>query len=301
MNNFVRVQAMEDFNRARNKALFNEIQHFLNPDRRKLLSFDEVKNLLKPKNEVYLGMQTVPIEKIAGSEGRYLDFDNHFLPRRVNLRQRWERVDEAHLSDIILPPIQLYEIGGLYFVRDGNHRVSVAKAQDVRYIDAEVISLQSEIKLKPGITPETLLTEIIEYEKRNFYAETAFGDLTDDWNLDFTSTGQYDVILAHILEHKYFINEKVETEISFNDALLSWYNNVYHPILMVIKKHRLLRKFRNRTASDLYVWIVKRWDDLKRKYGLEYSLDEATKTINAETKRGFFTKVKDFMKKIFNS
>lgn len=272
-------QAEDDFNRARNKALFNDIQNFLNPDKRNLLSFHDVKKILKPQNEVYIGMRAVPIEKIVGSEGRYQDFDNHFFPRHGNLRERWERVDQAHLTDVVLPPIQLYEIGGLYFVRDGNHRVSVAKAQGVNFIDAEVITLQSEIKLTSKVTPETLLSEVINYEKRIFYSETAFGDLTDDWNLNFTSPGQYDVIYNHILVHKYFINEKIETEIPFSEALLSWYKNVYQPVMAVIRKRRLLRKFRNRTESDLYVWIVKQWDELKHKYGVEFSIDEASQTL----------------------
>lgn len=279
MKNMYQVQIEDDFNKARNRALFNEIQNFMNPDKSRLLSFHDVKQILKPKNEVYAGVQTVPIAKIAGSEGRYRDFDNHFLPKTSTLRQRWQSVDEARLSDVILPPIQLYEIGGLYFVRDGNHRVSVAKAQGVDYIDAEVISLQSEIKLKPGTTRDSIMREVIKYEKRVFYAETGFGDLTDEWNLDFTSPGQYDVIYNHILVHKYYINAGIDSEIPFADAMLSWYRNVYLPVMHVIKKYHLKRKFPHRTASDLYVWIIKQWDDLKRKYGLEYSLDETTKNL----------------------
>jgi len=301
MSSFVRNKAEDDFTRARNKALLNDIQHFLNPDKGKLLSFHDVKKVLKPKNEVYAGMQTVPIEKIVGSEGRYQDFDNHFLPRANNLRQRWERVDEAHITDVVLPPIQLYEISGLYFVRDGNHRVSVAKAQGVTYIDAEVISLQSEIKLKPGVDQQNLLTEVIKYEKRIFYAETSFGDLTDYWNLDFTSPGQYDVIYNHILVHKYYINANIPTEIPFNDALLSWYHNVYQPVMHVIKKYHLLRKFHGRTSSDLYVWLIKQWDDLKQKYGLEYSLEDATKTIAEGSSRSMFARIGDFLKKTFET
>jgi hypothetical protein len=301
MSDFIRNQAEEDFTRARNKALFNEIQNFLNPDKSRLLSFHDVKKILKPKNEVYAGMKTVPIQKIVGSEGRYQDFDNHFLPKTSNLRQRWERVDEAHLSDIVLPPIQLYEIGGLYFVRDGNHRVSVSKAQGVQYIDAEVISLQTEILLKPGITPENILSEVIKYEKRVFYTETAFGDLTEDWNLDFTSPGQYDVIYNHILVHKYYINTGIKEEIPFNDALVSWYKNVYQPVMHVIKKKKLLKRFRNRTASDLYVWIIKQWDDLKQKYGLEYSLDAATDRITDMHPHGLLATIRDFIKKIFQT
>ena len=124
--NIFKFQAQEDFVKARNKAWVNDLQNLMNPDKKKLLSFNDVKKILKPQNEVYAGLKVVPIKKIVGSEGRYNDFDNHFLPRSNELKQRWMNVDEAHLSDVVLPPIQLYELGGLYFVRDGNHRVSVA-------------------------------------------------------------------------------------------------------------------------------------------------------------------------------
>ena len=66
----------------------------------------------------------------------------------------------------------MYEIGGLYFVRDGNHRVSVAKSRGCEMIDAEVISLQSEIKLKAGMSKNKILKTVVEYEKREFYSET---------------------------------------------------------------------------------------------------------------------------------
>jgi len=301
MINFVNNQAKDDFNRARNRALINELQNFLAPDKKKLLSFHDVKKILKPQNEVYVGMKSVSINKIIGSEGRYRDFDNHFLPRSGYLRQRWERVDQAHLTDIPLPPIQLYEIGGMYFVRDGNHRVSVAKAQGVEFIDAEIISLKSEIVLPSSVTPETILDEVIKYEKRVFYTETGFGDLTEDWNLDFTSPGQYDVIYNHILVHKYYINETIPEEIPFPDAMLSWYQNVYQPVLRVIRKKKLLKKFRKRTESDLYVWIIKRWDELKNKYGASFPLDEATRGIDEPEVLPFPASILQKIKKFFQT
>ncbi|MGL4981738.1 MAG: transcriptional regulator, partial [Treponemataceae bacterium] len=60
-----KTQTENDFLKARNKALFNEIQHFLNLDETKLLSFSDVKEILKPKNEVYLGMQVVSLDHIV--------------------------------------------------------------------------------------------------------------------------------------------------------------------------------------------------------------------------------------------
>ena len=272
-----KLQAQEDFLKARNKAWINEIQNLIHPDKKRLLSLNDVKKILKPKNEVYIGVKVIPIKKIVGSEGRYNDFDNHFLPRSNELKQRWIDIDQAHLSDVILPPIQLYELAGLYFVRDGNHRVSVAKAQGVEFIDAEVISLQSEIQLPPDVRQDTLREAVIHYEKRIFYNETHFGDLTDYWDLDFTSTGRYDVIYNHILVHKYFMNEQQSSEIDFAEALISWFKTVYLPVIDVIEKYKLLADFKSRTKSDIYVWVVKHWDHLKQKNGNDYSLDEATK------------------------
>jgi hypothetical protein len=273
------AQALDDFNHARNRALFSRIKHFMNTDQDKLLSFHDVKEILRPKNEVYRGMQVVPINLIIGSEGRYRDFNKAFLPRRNHLRARWTRVDKAHLENVTLPPIQLYEIGGVYFVRDGNHRVSVARAQGVEQIDAEVISLSSEIPITPGMTSDELKAVVIEYEKKIFYDKTGFGELTGFYDLNFTMPGRYDVIYNHILVHKYYCNEGLKEEIPFSEALVSWYHTVYQPIARIIRDQWINLNFPGRSTSDLYVWIVKHWDFLKKKYG-GYSLRNAAQDFS---------------------
>jgi hypothetical protein len=267
-------QTEDDFTKARNKALFNEIQHFLNPEEATLISFSDIKKLLKPKDEIYKGMQIIPVKLIVGSEGRYRDFDNRFFPKSLHLKTRWEHIDMAHINDINLPPISLYELGGVYFVRDGNHRVSVAKSRGVEYIDAEVVSLQSEVKLKPGDTLDKMIKQVITYEKRVFYSETGFGDITDYWSLDFSVPGQYDVIYNHILTHKYYINMGKDEEISMQEAITSWFTTVYTPAINVIDNQHIMRFFRHRTKSDMYVWLIKYWDELKQKFGSDYPLDD---------------------------
>jgi hypothetical protein len=274
----------------------------MNADRDKLLSFHDVKEILKPKNETYRGMRTIPINLIVGSEGRYRDFNKYFLPRSGHLRSRWVRVDEARLSDYILPPIQLYEIGGVYFVRDGNHRVSVARSQGTEFIDAEVTSLSSEIPLSANMTTDDLRLALIKYEKKIFYDKTEFGKLTGCEDLDFTSTGRYDVIYNHILVHKYFLNEKVPGEIPFSDALVSWFYEVYEPILEIIQEERLYLNFPGRTPSDLYVWIVKHWDFLKKKYGV-YSMPMAALDFSrkyGKNEKGFKRFLAIIFDRIFN-
>jgi len=277
-----RQRAAQDFNRARNRAILSRIQHFLNADKDKLLSFNDVKEILKPMNEVYRGMQAVPISKIVGSEGRYRDFTKYFLPRREFLRHRWQSIDLAQIRDIPLPVIQLYEIGGVYFVRDGNHRVSVIGSQGGEAIDAEVTSLATEIEIEPSMTVEELKAEVIKYEKKIFYEKTQFGELTGDNNLDFTNPGRYDVIYNHILVHKYYLNQNLEEELPFDKALVSWYNNVYRPIIKIIDEDMLCLNFPGRSPSDLYVWIVKHWDHLKKSNGLHYSAAEASRDFSVK-------------------
>jgi hypothetical protein len=277
MSGWYESKADEDFSRARMHELLSRISALLDPGRDRLLSLEEVVAILRPAGETYVGMKAVDVDRIIGSEGRYRDFNRHFLPRRDHLRSRWVSIDMAHYEDVALPPVRLYELGGVYFVRDGNHRISVAKLRGQTFIDAEVTSLDAELRLKPGMTLEELKREVIAYEKRRFYERTGFGAMTGDKGLDFTSPGRYDEILEHILVHKYYLNQSLTRELSLGDAIWSWYENVYAPIVLAIEEEGLLSRFPGRTVSDLYVFIVKHWDELKRKYGLEYTISDATR------------------------
>jgi len=274
------VQAEQDFNRARNKAFLSRIQHFLEAEKDNLLSFDAVKDLLKPRSEIYKGMQVVSISKIIGSEGRYRDFNRYFFPRREFMRKRWESIDRARIRDIPLPAIRLYEIGGVYFVRDGNHRVSVARYKGVEEIDAEVISLSTEIEIKPSMTTDELAGALIDYEKKVFYEKTSFGELTGYFDLDFTQPGRYDVIINHIQVHKYYLNQNQDEELPFEEALFSWFHFVYIPIMEIIKEEMISINFPGRSPGDLYVWIVQHWDYLKKENDIEIPASEAAKDFS---------------------
>ena len=269
------ARAADDFHKARNRELFSRILSLLKNEKDSLMSLQEIKVLLRPTSETYRGLRTVPIAKIVGSEGRYQDFNRYFLPRHNYLRGRWIRVDTAHHQQLTLPPVTLYEIGGLYFVRDGNHRVSVGRLQNVEFIDAEVISLGSRLTLKPGLTADQLRKAVISLEKEEFFKQTGLDQHRQGVFLEFTTTGRYDEIIRHINGHKYYLNLGQAEEISFEEAMLSWYDNVYEPIVRLIESEQFLRYFRGRTAADLYVWIVRHWDDLKKKYGQGFPLEKA--------------------------
>lgn len=268
----IQVAASDDFSHARARESLTRILSMLSSQSDDLLSLQEVRTILRPTSESYQGMKAVPVAKIVGSEGRYRDFNRWFLPRHRHLKARWTRVDVAHHRNIALPPINLYEIGGVYFVRDGNHRVSVARSQGVEFIDAEVVSLDTEIRLRPGMTRRDLRDAVIAYERERFYASTGIKLLRPEAEITFTVTGRYDDLLVHINCHKYYLNLDKPTEIPFRDALLSWFETVYRPIVDIIRERRMLSAFPGRTEADLYVWISRRWDELKRRYDPNYPL-----------------------------
>lgn len=267
MNKYREQIAQEEFNKVYFKEKFKRILSVLNPQEDDLLSFYDVKNLIKPKDQSYLGMMTVPVKRIVGSEDRYQDFDNAFLPRRQFLKSRWTAINRAHQSDVVLPPIQLYRLGGVYFVRDGNHRVSVARAMGAEFIDAEVTELSSSIKLEPGFTLEQLTQAVVSYERKSFISATRFDRVVDMSQIIFTFPGRYDEMLQHVMGHKYFINQKSKEEISLEDAAQSWFLYVYLPISSLIEEEGLERSFPEHTKADLYMWVVQSWHDLKQQYG----------------------------------
>ena len=137
-----------DFCLARRKALLGRIGARLRGDAASdgLLCFDEFRNLRGTfVGRVYRGMRPVPVRRIVGSIGRSSEFDREFMPARASAEERWKRADRAFHRGEALSPVTLYEIGGLYFVLNGHHRVSLAFYHGVGWIDAEV----TEFRYRP--------------------------------------------------------------------------------------------------------------------------------------------------------
>jgi hypothetical protein len=294
--------ASSDFNKAKNRALFNTILNILHPEKRELLSFYDVKSLIKTKSESYKGMKVVKIDDIAGSEGRYNDFNKAFLPKKEHLRKRWESIDKAYITDVILPPIKLYKIGQIYFVRDGNHRVSVAKAQGMYSIDAEVTELTTSVEITANMTRLQLVASVINYEKEQIInSQPELAEIIEEGQIEFTAPGRYEEMLRHILGHKYFINMDKKEEIPLEMAARSWMENLYQPIIRTIRTANLLARFPGRTEADLYIWIVKHWHELKEKYGQEYPLEAAATAFSRKHGNSFLENPLKWLKEKFAS
>ncbi len=144
----VQDQVEKDFDRALLKASLRRWKDWFVGDstQQRLLSFEEAKDALVHWSQAYRGMKTVEVEKITGSVGRHRDFDGSFLPRKLSMSDRWRRVDQAYHRGVELPAVSLYKIGDAYFVRDGNHRVSVARYHGVATIDAEIVEFRGRTR-----------------------------------------------------------------------------------------------------------------------------------------------------------
>lgn len=272
-----REQAKQEVERAR---LMSDVRGFLAVLRRtpaELLPFDWVK-YLSPEGEHQLGVQPIEVDRIIGSVDRYREFDRHYLPREKHLDERWIGVRSAQLQGKELPPIQVYEVGGRYFVKDGNHRVSVARRQGQKYIDASVIRLQVPVPLSGD---EDLRDIIIKGEYARFLRVTRLGELVPGHRpVLFTTPGRYDKLLDHIRTRQYYLDRKPGREglppVTWEEAVESWYRRLYLRIIQNIEDHDVMLRFPGRTEADLYLWIMDHRYFLTEQAGHDVGSEQAT-------------------------
>ena len=270
-------QAQEDFARARRGAFLEAISAQLLGRPNELLSFEQVRTHLPIKGQVYRGIEAIPVSKIIGSVDRYADFNRRFSPTQTHTQARWQNVDKATLNDVILPPIQVYKIGDAYFVADGNHRVSVAKEKGMAFIDAQIIELQTTVPLSHETDQRSLL-RLAEYAR--FLEATNLDRLRPDPCIEFTTLGRYDVLIEHISAHRWYMGAERHRPISWEEAVLDWYDTLYAPLVRIIEEQGILDEFPGRTPADLYLWIMDHGYYLSQEQGTEVGLDAAARSYN---------------------
>jgi hypothetical protein len=138
---FPRADVENDFLRARRNQALTALAHRLrlqSPDDDHLLQLDEVVGGLGMRGERQRGLQTIRLDTIVGTAGSRRDFDRHFRPTSNRGQERWEQLALAQRRGVAIPPIEVYRVGGLHFVSDGHHRVSIAAATGQQVIDAYV-------------------------------------------------------------------------------------------------------------------------------------------------------------------
>jgi nucleotide-binding universal stress UspA family protein len=260
------TEALADFRRARRQAVLEQILSRLSGKSADLLSFDQVRQQLKIRGSQRRQLKEIPLDAIVGSVGRYEDFTRGFLPKGSVSQDRWVGVQVAVSGLVGLPPIEVYQIGEAYFVLDGNHRVSVARQLGATYIEAYVTELQTKVPLSPKDQPDDL---ILKAEYTDFLEHTRLDQLRPQADLSVTAPGQYRVLEEHIELHHYFMGLDQQRDIPYAEAVAHWYDNVYLPVIKVIRDQGVLRDFPDRTEADLYLWASRHRGELIKELGLE--------------------------------
>lgn len=266
------TKAIDDFRRARLRAVRERLWARLTGESADLLSYEDVRRKLRATQSVPRGLQDISLDAIVGTVGRCADFTRSFLPRLNSSEQRWAGVEAAMIGDTGLPPIEVYQIDQVYFVRDGNHRVSAARQLGATHIQAYVKEVRTKVSLSPDVQPDDL---IIKAEQVEFLQRTALDQLRPEANVRVSVPGQYPKLEEHISVHRYFMGIDQKREVAYHEAVEHWYDTVYLPVVEVARAQKLLVDFPDRTESDLYLWIM------EHRVSLEQELDWEVRTETA--------------------
>jgi hypothetical protein len=214
-----------------------------------ILPFDEVIAALGWRGERSLGLQTIRLDSVVGTVDSSRNFDRKFRPTSNRMRERWERLALAQARGEALPPIDVYRVGELHFVRDGHHRVSLAIAHGHQTIDAYVTEVQTVVSSRGIRTRADLITK--DYE-RLFRARVPLPpqamakiQVTDPWS--YAELGE----TVEAWGFRY-----MQSEAKFVDraeVARRWFSQEYTPVLRMLREADLLGR---RTEAEAYLAVV---------------------------------------------
>lgn len=273
--------AIEDFHRARRQAALQEMLARFTGQSTSLLSFDEVSEKLKAGSGLQKGIQEIPLAAIVGSCERYQDFTRTFLPRQAHDQERWAQV-RAYVSQVGLPnipPIQLYQIGEVYFVLDGNHRVSVARQLKATHIRANVTELKTRVGLA---ATDQAVDLIVKAEITEFLTRTCLDVNRPGADLRVSVPGKYWILEAQIEAHQFLAAGAGNQPLSFEEAAVYWYDGIYVGVVQVIRDRGLLQQFPHRTETDLYLWSFEHRTNLRQQVTWEMGIGSALTDLEVQ-------------------
>ncbi len=268
--------ASQDFHKARQQAALEEILARLTGRSTDLLCYPNLREQLGIEGSSPGGLQDISVDAIVGSLGRCSDFTRSFLPKETIDEQRWTMVKTHRMK---WPPIQVYQIGEVYFVQDGHHRVSVARQLGHSHIPAYVTEIRARTPLSPESQPEDL---IVQAEYVDFIDRTHLDELRPEANLSVSVPGQYRILEEHIEVHRYYMGLEQEKEIPYQDAVVDWYDEVYCPVAEAIRDQGILQDFPGRTEADLYLWLSEYRAALEEEWGGEVKPEAAAVRLAAQ-------------------
>jgi nucleotide-binding universal stress UspA family protein len=258
------TRAREDFDQARKEAALQDLLAGLRRKSRELIAFDDIQARFSVIPSAKEEIRSIQLDAVVGSVGRYNDFNRDFLPRNPSDMDRWTSVKRARDANIDLPPIKVYQVGEIFFVIDGNHRVSVAKRRGETEIRASVIEIPARVEL----TREDSVEEVVRKAALNGFLEaTRLDEHPDRPAFHTTETGSYPVLLQQIEMVRYRAQPEADDEVPLTKAARIWYEDHYLPIVEILQGQNLLKHYPDRTETDLYVWLLENHQALADEFG----------------------------------
>jgi uncharacterized membrane protein YgaE (UPF0421/DUF939 family) len=253
------VQAELEFEEERRHAVRQDLAATMKRRAGAVPPLSDVVRAAGIAGETERGVRDIPLALIRGSETRSTDFDDSFLPRRRQVRRRWVELFTTMQAGVQPPPIDVYQLGDAYFVKDGLVRVSVARHLGWDRIRANVVEVTTRAPVGSDVSGRELLGAA-EYVR---FLETTQLDVSrPEARLEVSQLGRYDVIFEHILGHRYFLGREGR-EVSVPEAAASWYDSVYRPLMDVARAHDLHERLPGWTDADIYLELTRRWLDLE--------------------------------------
>jgi hypothetical protein len=247
-----RVDAEADYTRTRRRRALARLSARLRrepADFDLILPFEEVVAALGRRGERHVGLESIPLDSIVGSVGRERDFDRGFRPTSGRTRGRWERIATAARKGESFPPIDVYRIGEVHFVKDGHHRVSVARAQKLDTIDAYVTEVQTEVGADRTITVKDLPVkghERLFFERVPLPREArARIQLSDEW--------RYAGLAEGVEAWGYRAEQDRHAQMSRAEVAQAWFDEEYVPVVEMLREADLLG---SGTETEAYIRIA---------------------------------------------
>lgn len=283
--------AVRDFRQARKAAAMQQLIAKLQGKSVDLLAYEDVRHHVDASESHDKGVQEIPLDAIVGSVGRFKDFTRDFLPKNDNVQERWAGVKTAVMEMKGMAPIDVYKTGDIYFVIDGNHRVSVARQLGAKTISAHVIEIKTRIPITPEDDPNELLCKA---RYADFLEETQIAKLRPDADLFLTFCGKFKVLQKQIATYKKSVEKRVSHPVTPEEAVTRWYDEVYMPVIRLIREQGIMRNFPQLTEADMYVLVSERRDELVDGLGWQVDLETAAPEIaeqEKERRRNFLARV----------
>ncbi|MGB6276248.1 MAG: chromosome partitioning protein ParB, partial [Rhodococcus sp. (in: high G+C Gram-positive bacteria)] len=213
-----------------------------------ILPFDEVVAALGKVGERHLGLQVIRVDTIVGSVDRTRDFDRFFRPTSARIRERWQRLAAAQRRGEAMPPIQVYRIGGMHFVVDGHHRVSIAFAMHRTSIDAVVTEIITRISPE-GITRRGDL--LIKDHRRIFLSRVPLVGKARE-AVQVTDPFDYAQLSESVEAWGFRLMQEVGEFVDRGTVARRWFGEEYLPVVRMVRAAEILE---DRTDAEAYLWM----------------------------------------------